>query len=90
MKKLLAILTLVAFSAASSFAACGKKVTDEGTLKSYNADKKEITVQTKDGKTVARVLTPDTKVTGKIEELIGKSVKVVSEHNKLDSVQAGS
>jgi hypothetical protein len=87
MKKLLAILTLVAFSAGSTFANCGKKVTDEGTLKSYNADKKEITVETKDGKTVARVMTPDTKVAGKIEDLIGKAVKVVSEHNKLDSVQ---
>jgi hypothetical protein len=86
MKKILSLLTLVALSA-GSFAACGKKVTDEGTLKAYSADKKEITIETKDGKTVARVLTPDTKVDGKIEDLIGKAVKVVSEHNKLDSVQ---
>lgn len=90
MKKLLAILTLVAFSAGSTFAACGKKVTDEGTLKSYNADKKEITVESKDGKTSTLVMTPDSKVSGKIEDLIGKSVKVVSEHKKIDSVAAGS
>ena len=86
MKKLLTILTLVALSAGTTFANCGKKVTDEGKLKSFNADKKEITIEIAEGKTVARVMTPDTKVTGKIEDLIGKSVKVVSEHNKLDSV----
>lgn len=86
MKQLLAILTLVAFSSGAAFAGCGKKVTDEGTLKAFDADKKEITVATKDGKTVARVLTPDTKVTGKIEDLVGKPIKAVSEHNKLDSV----
>ncbi len=86
MKKLLTIITIVAFSAGSVFAACGKKVTDEGKLKSFNAEKKEVTIETADGKSVARVMTPDTKVSGKIEELVGKSVKAVSEHNKLDSV----
>lgn len=86
MKKLLTIISVVALSAGSVFAACGKKVTDEGKLTSYNADKKEVTITTKEGKAVNRVLTPDSKVTGKIEELVGKSVKVVSEHNKVDSV----
>jgi len=90
MKKILAILTIVAVSAGSSFAACGKKVTDEGKLTSFNAEKKELTITTKDGKTVNRMLTPDTTVTGKIEELVGKSVKVVSEHNKADSVAPGA
>ena len=87
MKKILVTLAIVALTAGSSFAACGKKVTDEGKLTSYNADKKELTITTADGKTVNRILTPSTTVSGKIEELIGKSVKVVSEHNKLDSVQ---
>ena len=92
MKKILSILTLVAFSASAGFAACGKKVTDEGTVKSIDADKKEITVQTADGKTVARVLTPTTTLTAKdgkaakADALVGKKVKVVSEHNKVDSV----
>ncbi len=86
MKKLLAILTIVAVSAGSSFAACGKKVTDEGKLTSFNAEKKELTITTADGKTVTRVLTPDTTGADKVADLVGKSVKVVSEHNKADSV----
>ncbi|MGB8167672.1 MAG: hypothetical protein WCF18_09305 [Chthoniobacteraceae bacterium] len=86
MKKLLTILSIVALSAGSVFANCGKKVTDEGKLKSFNAEKKEVTIEVAEGKTVALVMTPDTKVTGKIEDLIGKSVKAVSEHKKLDSV----
>ncbi len=90
MKKLLTIITLVAFSAGSAFAACGKKVTDEGKLKSFNAEKKEVTIEVAGGKTVARTMTPDSKVTGKIEELVGKAVKVVSEHGKVDSVAPGA
>jgi hypothetical protein len=86
MKKLLTIISVVALSAGSVFAACGKKVTDEGKLTSYSAEKKEVTITTAEGKAVNRVLTPDSKVSGKIEELVGKSVKVVSEHNKIDSV----
>ncbi len=86
MKKLLAILTIVAVSAGSSFAACGKKVTDEGKLTSFNAEKKELTITTADGKTVTRVLTPSTTGADKAADLVGKSVKVVSEHNKADSV----
>jgi len=84
MKKLLAILTIVAISAGSSFAGCGKKVTDEGKLTSFDAEKKELIITTADGKTVTRVLTPA--VTTKVEDLVGKSVKVVSEHNKVDSI----
>lgn len=86
MKKLLTIISVVALSAGSVFAGCGKKVTDEGKLTSYNADKKEVTITTADGKAVNRVLTPASTVSGKIEELVGKAVKVVSEHNKIDSV----
>ena len=40
----------------------------------------------KDPRRLALVMTPDTKVSGKIEDLIGKPVKAVSEHKKLDSV----
>jgi hypothetical protein len=86
MKKLLAIITIVAVSAGSSFAACGKKVTDEGKLTSFNAEKKELTITTADGKTVTRMLTPSTTGGDKAADLVGKAVKVVSEHNKADSV----
>jgi hypothetical protein len=90
MKKLLAILTIVAVSAGSTFAACGKKVTDEGKVTNYNADKKEISIEVAEGKTVALTLTPDTKLAGKAEDLVGKKVKAISEHKKLDSVEAAS
>ena len=88
MKQLLSILTLVAFSASAGFAACGKTVTDEGKLSSVNAEKKEIVIEIADGKTVTRTLTPGT--TGEPEKLVGKKVKVVSEHGKVQSVAAGA
>ena len=83
MKKLLTILTLAAFSSGAAFAACGKTVTDEGKLTSVNAEKKEIAIEV-EGKTVTRTLTPGT--TGAPEKLVGKKVKVVSEHGKVQSV----
>ena len=92
MKKLLSILALIAFSTVASQAGCGKKVTDEGTLKSVDADTKSITIVTADGKTVSRILTPTTKTAAKdgteakADGLIGKTVKVISEHNKIDSL----
>jgi hypothetical protein len=94
MKKLLSIVTIVVLSAAASFAACGKKVTDAGTLKSIDADSKQVVIETADGKTVKRTLTPETKTTAKdgaaakAEDLVGKAVSVVSEHNKVDSISA--
>ncbi|MDQ3622279.1 MAG: hypothetical protein M3463_07300 [Verrucomicrobiota bacterium] len=92
MKKLLSILTIVAFTASAGYAACGKKVTDEGKLTSINSEKKEVTIETADGKKVNRVLTPTSKTTAKdgteakADALVGKNVKVVSEHNKIESV----
>ncbi len=84
MKKLLTILTLVAFSSGAAIAGCGKTVTDEGKLSSINAEKKEITITTADGKSVTRTLTPGT--TGADAALVGKAVKVVSEHGKVQTV----
>jgi hypothetical protein len=84
MKQLLSILTLVAFSASAGLAACGKTVTDEGKVTSVNTEKKEISIETADGKTVTRVLTPSS--TGADAKLVGKKVKIVSEHNKVQSV----
>ncbi len=92
MKKLLTIIALAIFTTAASQAACGTKVTDEGTLKAVNADTKAITIETADGKTVSRTLTPTSTSAGKdgkaaeASALVGKKVKVVSEHNKIDSL----
>ena len=90
MKKFLSLIVIVAFCSSSAFAACGKKVTTEGTLKSFDAEKKTLVVEAKDGKAVTITLTPGTTGADAIASLIGKSVKVVAEHNKADSVAAGS
>jgi hypothetical protein len=84
MKKLLTIVTLVAFSAGAAIAGCGKTVTNEGKLSSINKETKEIAIQEKDGKTVTLKLTPGT--TGANDDLVGKNVKVVSEHGKVQTV----
>lgn len=87
MKKLLGLLSLVALTFGAQ-AACGKKVTDEGTLKSYDAEKKQVVVTKADGKTSTVTLTPTTTGADKAADLVGKAVKVVSEHGKADSVEA--
>jgi len=84
MKKLLTILTVVAFSAGAAVAGCGKTVTNEGKLSSINTEKKEIAIEEKDGKTVTLKLTPSS--TGATDALVGKAVKVVSEHGKVQTV----
>ncbi len=90
MKKFLALIALVALCSGSAFAACGKKVTSEGTLKSYNAETKTAVVESKDGKSTTITLTPSTTGADTIAALVGKSVKIVAEHGKADSVAAGS
>lgn len=91
MKKILSILTILAFTASAGYANCGKTDTDEGKL-TFNAEKKEVTIETSDGKKVNRVLTPDSKLTSKdgtaakVDALQGKTVKVVSEHNRIQSI----
>jgi len=87
MKKLLAFLAVASLSVGAQ-AACGKKVTDEGTLKTYNAEKKEVIVAKADGKTATITLTPATTGADKVADLVGKPVKVISEHGKADSVAA--
>ncbi len=94
MKKIIALIAAVAFLAGSAYAGCGKKVTDEGTLKSYNAESKEIVVDLGDGKEAKLTLTADTKYKGadgkeaKVADLVDSKVKVTSEHKKVDSVEA--
>ncbi len=91
MKTILTIMTVLGLAAGVAFAGCGKKTTDAGSLKKYDADSKSIVVKTEDGQ--AKVtLTASTAIKdkdgkdAKIEDLVGKSVKVVSEHKKADSV----
>lgn len=88
MKTILTILTVLGL-AGGAYAGCGKKVTVEGSLNSYDADAKSITVK---GSKKPITLTASTKITGKdgksakIEDLEGKDVKVVHEHEKAESV----
>ncbi|MDB4657663.1 lipoprotein [Verrucomicrobiales bacterium] len=89
MKKILSILAVVALAATSSYAGCGKKVTVEGKL-TYDADAKTLTVK---GAKKPITLQAGTKITGKdgakakIEDLDGKRVEIVHEHEKADSVK---
>jgi hypothetical protein len=85
MKKLLALLAMASLTLGAQ-AGCGKKVTDEGKLKSYDAEKKSAVIEKADGKTATVTLTPTTTGADKVAGLVGKSVKVVSEHGKADSV----
>ena len=87
MKKLLALLAMATLTLGAQ-AGCGKKVTDEGTLKSYDAEKKTVVVEKADGKTATVTLTPTTAGADKVAALVGKAVKVVSEHGKAESVAA--
>ncbi len=90
MKKFLALIAIVSFSAGSAFAGCGKTTTSEGTLKSYDAATKTVVVEEKGGKATTITLTPSTTGADTIATLVGKSVKVVAEHGKAQSVAAGS
>jgi hypothetical protein len=93
MKTFLAILAAVAVSASAAYAKCGKKVNAEGELTSYDADTKALVVMVGE-KEVTLTATPTTKFKGTdgkdiaAAELVGKKVKVVSEHKKVDSVTA--
>jgi hypothetical protein len=92
MKKFLTILTVTALTAGAAIAGCGKTETDKGTLQTYDAEKKQVTIATADGKTVTRTLTPTSKATSKdgkdaqADSLKGKTVSVVSEHGKVQTI----
>ncbi|MCX6920822.1 MAG: hypothetical protein NTX20_05815 [Verrucomicrobia bacterium] len=90
MKNTLSILSVLALAAAAQ-AGCGKTATSEGTLKSYDAEKKEIVVSVK-GKDSTVTVTPETKGADGLKDLVGKAVKVeASVHDKVKalSVEAG-
>ena len=94
MKHIIAIMTAIGLAAGAAYAGCGKKVTDEGKLSSYDAETKAIVVELNGGKKATLKATPTTAAKDaegkKVElaDLVGKKVKVVSEHKKVDSVTA--
>ncbi|MBL9133314.1 MAG: hypothetical protein JNG86_19035 [Verrucomicrobiaceae bacterium] len=82
MKSILTTLAIVVGLSASAFAGCGKTEDVTGKLKSFDADKKEVTIGTKTYK-----LTPAAKVDDK---LVGKEVTAKVGHNKVESLSAKS
>ncbi|MEQ1843704.1 MAG: hypothetical protein ABL994_25150 [Verrucomicrobiales bacterium] len=92
MKKILTILASFALASAAS-AGCGKTVENKGSLSSYDAVAKVVVVKDAEGKEAKLTLTPTSTITdkdgkvAKIEDLAGKSVVVVSEHNKVQTVK---
>ena len=92
MRIILSVILAVVLTAGAAYAGCGKKVTDKGTLKSLDSDKKVIVVAGKDGKEAKLSLTTSTKSVGadgkdaELADLVGKKVTVISEHSKVDSV----
>lgn len=92
MKSILSAFAALMISAGVSYAGCGKKTETTGTLKSYDAETKMIVVDV-DGSDTKVSATPSTEVKSgaaeaKMEDLVGKKVKVISEHKKADSVTA--
>jgi len=79
MKSILTTLAVIGLSA-SAFAGCGKTEDVSGKLKSFDADKKEVTIGSKTYK-----LTPAAKVD---EKLVGKDVTAKVGHNKVESLSA--
>jgi hypothetical protein len=79
MKSILTTLAVIGLSA-SAFAGCGKTEDVTGKLKSFDADKKEVTIGSKTYK-----LTPAVKVD---DTLVGKEVTAKVGHNKVESLTA--
>ncbi len=93
MMKSLSLIVVVALGAGAAAAGCGIKDTHEGTLKSVDPDSNVVVVVGEDGEEVKLTLTTKTQVTdaegneAKVSELVGKEVKVVSEHAEVDSIK---
>lgn len=88
MKHTIAIVALLSLALGSSYAGCGKTVTDTGKLKSFDQATKVAVVEV-GGKEVKRELTPASKGGEEIDKLVGKKVTVVSEHNKVQTITKG-
>lgn len=90
MQKILTILTALSLAGGVAFANCGHKVTQEGKF-TYDAEAKTILVEGTEKPVKLTETTVIKNAEGKevvITELQGSKVKVVSEHNKADSVTA--
>lgn len=92
MKKLLTLSIAAMLTLSAAYAGCGKKVNNTGKLKSFKAEAKQIIV-VENGKNIKLKVTPGTKYFAseggkevKADDLVGKNVKVVSEHKKVDSI----
>ncbi|MEK0444910.1 MAG: hypothetical protein RLZZ399_231 [Verrucomicrobiota bacterium] len=88
MKKFLALAAVTVLSVHVAHAGCGKVVTTEGKLKSFNAESKTLSVESADAKVVTITLTPSTKGADLVAGLVGKAVKVDAEHNKATAIAA--
>lgn len=88
MKKFLSLAAVLVLSATAAHAGCGKIVTTEGTLKSFDKESKTMNILGADAKVVSITLTPTTKGADAILALVGKAVKVDAEHNKATLIAA--
>lgn len=86
MNKAFALIAASTLALGSAYAGCGKVVTNEGKLKSFDAATKKVVVEGKDGKPATLTLTPTSKGADEAEKLVGKDVKVDSEHGKITSI----
>lgn len=90
--KSLCLLVVLAFCAGVASAGCGVKDTHQGTLQSVDADSNTV-VLVVDGEEVNLTVTETTEVTdaegnkAEVASLVGKEVKVVSEHAEIDSIE---
>ncbi|MBL9205652.1 MAG: hypothetical protein JNN01_11240 [Opitutaceae bacterium] len=88
MKTFLTLVASLTLATGIAYAGCGKKETTTGILEKYDATAKALVVKGADGKSVSLTLTPDSKAAN-VQALVGKTVTVVSEHKKIDSVTSG-
>ena len=84
MKKLLTIFAVALSAVGIATAGCGVKIPVSGELKSYEAEKKQITVGDKAITLAATVKVTDAEgEEAKLEDLVGKTVTVSTDkHNK--------
>ena len=102
MKYLITMLAVLTLAGSAALAGCGKKVASIGKLEKVDAATKTITVAVMESSNAAELkskkatltLSPETKiiigdkVDGKIDDLVGKQISVVSEHGKVEFVIA--
>jgi hypothetical protein len=82
MKSILTTLAIAALAAAPAFAGCGKTEDVKGKLKSFDPEKKEVTIGSKTYK-----LTP---AVTNAADLKGKDVVAKVGHGKVESIEAKS